>query len=141
MGRVAGVRRRFNRAPWNQARETWDQYVIRAGHYTEHRICTCCESIIANAEGCHDAACLTCGGDDGGGRFAQMSRVHRGYLTLGAFTDECGHEAVSEEHREQCESFGYQHMSCTWCGDYMHGDRVAAVFWPASPQEGEGEVK
>lgn len=125
---------RFNRAPYRPDSETWDRYVIRAGHYTEHRVCACCLGIIANAEGCHDDACDTCGQDVGEGHFAAMARAHPGHLSLGAFTDECGHESGSDEHIEQCESLGFVQSSCTWCGVYSHGDRYAAIFWPARPE-------
>lgn len=127
---------RFDRSPYRPGWETWGQYVVRAGHYTTHRVCGCCESIIANGQGCHSDQCATCGRDVGEGLFAAASRAEPGHLTLGAFIDDCGHDASdSEEHVEQCERFGFMQSSCTWCGTPLHGDRVAAIFWPAQPTE------
>lgn len=126
---------RFNRSPYRPDSETWDQYVIRAGHYTVHRVCGCCESIIANGEGCDNEQCQTCGQDVGEGLFAAASRSYPGHLTLGAFTRDCTHEAERDEHCDQCESFGFMRSSCTWCGNPVHGDRVAAIFWPAQADD------
>jgi hypothetical protein len=55
------------------------------------------------------------------------------YLTLGATTDECGHnlDVDDEAHAEDCEQHGFSWASCQWCGSTLGGDRFAATAWPA----------
>ena len=52
------------------------------------------------------------------------------HMTLGAFTDECGHADDDEAHAEECERLGFSWSDCEWCGSSFGGDRFAAVAWP-----------
>jgi hypothetical protein len=111
--------------------ETAFQWARRTGMYSQLRICVCCVMIEANGEGCADP-CPTC---DEGGLYEQAYAAEPGHVvTLGALTDECGHDLSDtdqvESHREECERFGFVAWGCDLCGSHLHGDKEAAVWWP-----------
>jgi len=125
---------KFNPAPWRRGAETWEQYVIRAGLYAELSVCGCCLFIIANGETCADDDCTTCA--EGGG-YDRYFQGNRGHVSLGRFTDECGHDTQDQDQHEthinDCERFGFRWSSCDLCRSGDGGDRYAAVFWPERP--------
>lgn len=92
---------------------------------TAIRICVDCLFDHANGE-CGNEAEHGCGAPTFADRWV-------GYqITLGAFTDDCGHadDADAEAHAEECERLGFSWSSCEWCGSSLGGDRFAAVAWP-----------
>jgi hypothetical protein len=110
--------------------ETAFQWARRTGQYSELKICMCCVSIEANGEGCHDDDCDTC---KEGGLYEQAHAAKPGYqVTLGALADDCDHDGTSDEHSGQCERFGLTRWPCDLCGNSLHGDREAAVWWPVA---------
>jgi len=119
--------------------ETAFQWARRTGMYSQARICTCCMIIEANGESCGEGdECFTC--KPGGGYELFYQANPNTHVSLGAFTDECGHDwqddTQAEAHMEGCERFGFCQSSCDLCGDHHHGDRYAATFMPrAIPTE------
>lgn len=115
--------------------ETTFQWARRTGQYAEVQICTCCMIIEANGDACGNDECDTC--RDGGWYESAYAAGWHGApftVTLGAFTDECGHDLddsdQAETHSESCERFGFTVWSCELCESPLHGDRYAAVIWP-----------
>ena len=126
---------KFDMSPFKPGSETWDQYVIRAGQYTVMGICSCCLIITANGDPCGEDDCETCRPD---GQYEKYFIAYPGHVTLGAFTDDCGHDLSTDkgarEHTDICEDLGYRTFRCTLCGQSDHGDRYAAIHWPARPE-------
>jgi hypothetical protein len=112
--------------------ETVFQWARRTGMYSELRICSCCMVIEANGDPCGDDDCGTC---RPGGLYEQSVNYAEASYTLGAVTDECGHNLDDQEdcnaHAEDCENFGFMHRGCDMCGSPLHGDKYAAIRWPA----------
>lgn len=118
--------------------ETAFQWAHRTGQYAELKICTCCMIIEANGDPCGDDECATC---KPGGLYEQAYAAGWKALggapftvTLGAFTDECGHDwqddDQAEAHTEGCERYGFTQSACDLCGCHLHGDRYAATLMP-----------
>lgn len=112
--------------------ETEFQWARRTGMYSRIKICTCCMIIEANGDPCGDDECETC--RDGGLYERAWLALTGRTLTLGDFTDDCGHDLddidQAELHAERCERYGFSRSSCDLCEDGSHGDRYRAVLWP-----------
>jgi hypothetical protein len=112
--------------------ETAFMWARRTGHYSRILICGCCLIIEANGDRCGNDECETC--RDGGLYERAWLALTGRTLTLGDFTDECGHDladdAQAEAHSEECERYGFAAWPCGLCGASCHGDRHRAVLWP-----------
>ena len=112
--------------------ETAFQWARRTGQYSRLLICGCCLIIEANGDPCGDDGCETC--RDGGLYEQAWEGLTDRTLTLGEFTDDCGHdladEKQSEAHTEDCERYGFRAWPCDLCSSRYHGDRYRAVMWP-----------
>lgn len=88
---------------------------------TNLRICVDCLYVLANGVDSDEQAIAA----------ENMAKLWKNTnITLGALTDECGHnDATSEEHAYNCEQLGFSWSPCDGCGSTLGGDRHAATAW------------